>query len=109
MLLQLLRLRNILHELSLEGWKKKSETLIHIICEKVTSGNIIYTDEHKGYFKLGKFGFLHKSVCNKYNFVNPINGVHTQHVESFHNEMKLEIKRRKDIKTEVRQEFLDNF
>ncbi|KCZ74261.1 hypothetical protein H311_04775 [Anncaliia algerae PRA109] len=29
--------------------KQKSETLIHIIWEKVISGSIIYTDEHKGY------------------------------------------------------------
>ncbi|KCZ74415.1 hypothetical protein H311_04620 [Anncaliia algerae PRA109] len=68
---------------------KKSETLIPIICEKVSSGSIIYTDEHKGYSKLGEYGFLHKSVCHRYNFVNPINGVHTQQLESFHNEMKL--------------------
>ncbi|KCZ81057.1 hypothetical protein H312_01543 [Anncaliia algerae PRA339] len=88
---------------------KKSETLIHIIYKNVISGSIIYIDEHKCYFKLGNVGFLNKSVCRKYNFVNPIIGVHTQHVESFHNEMKLEIKRRKGIKTEERHEFLDNF
>ncbi|KCZ74656.1 hypothetical protein H311_04376 [Anncaliia algerae PRA109] len=88
---------------------KKSEILISIICENVINGSIIYTDKYKGYFKLGKFVLLHKSVFHKYNFVNPINGVHIQHVESFHNEMKLEIKRRKGIKTEERQEFLNEF
>ncbi|KCZ79396.1 hypothetical protein H312_03214 [Anncaliia algerae PRA339] len=42
---------------------------------------------------------------HKYNFVNPINDVRTQQIESFHNEMKLEIKRIKCIKTEEGKEF----
>lgn len=36
-------------------------------------------------------------------------GTNTQGVESFNNELKLEIKRRKGIETNLRQRFLDEF
>ncbi|KCZ76774.1 hypothetical protein H311_02221, partial [Anncaliia algerae PRA109] len=51
-----------------------------------------WTDEHKNYQKINKNGLLHQSVCHKYEFVNKTNGVNTQAVEAFHNELKLAIK-----------------
>lgn len=37
-------------------------------------------------------------VCRKYSFVDMNTGVHTQHIENFHNEMKMEIKKRKRMR-----------
>lgn len=88
---------------------KESATLIPIICRNVVSGTKIWTDEHKSYNKLSDVGFFHDSVCHKYFFVNKDSGTNTQAVESFNNALKLEIKRRKGIKTELRQAFLDEF
>ncbi|MGL6008787.1 MAG: hypothetical protein ACRC1D_04950 [Culicoidibacterales bacterium] len=51
-------------------------------------------------------GFIHNSVCHKYWFVNPENGVHTQHVESFNSYIKFQIKKRKGVKTYLRSSFL---
>jgi transposase-like protein len=84
---------------------KKQNTIVPIICAQVNSGSIIHTDEHDAYFKLSKFSFNHGTVCHKYEFVNSETGVHTQGIESFHNELKLEIKKRKGIKTENRVGF----
>ncbi|KCZ77900.1 hypothetical protein H311_01083 [Anncaliia algerae PRA109] len=88
---------------------KKAETLIPIICRQVASNSIIWTDEHRSYNSLHSFSYYHDSVCHKYMFVNHENGVNTQAVESFHNEMKLQIKRKKGILTENREEFLKEF
>lgn len=88
---------------------KESRTIIPIICEHVISGSSIHTDEHKSYKALVRNGFLHKTVCHKYEFVEKNSGIHTQHIESFHNSMKLEIKARKGIKTGFRNMFLTEF
>ncbi|KCZ77429.1 hypothetical protein H311_01561, partial [Anncaliia algerae PRA109] len=88
---------------------KKSETIIPLICSQVTPGSVIWTDEHRSYSSLNNIGFLHDSVCHKYEFVHKTNGVHTQFVESFHNQLKLEIKKRKGVQTNKRDIFLNEF
>jgi len=42
---------------------------------------LIVSDEWAAYSDLSQ-GFFHLTVCHKYNFVNPITGVHTQRIES---------------------------
>ncbi|KCZ79507.1 hypothetical protein H312_03107 [Anncaliia algerae PRA339] len=88
---------------------KKIETILPIIISQVMPGSLIWTDEHKNYHRLNKNGFLHQSVCHKYEFINKTNGVNTQAVESFHNELKSAIKKRKSVKTELRSDFLKEF
>jgi hypothetical protein len=61
------------------------------------------------YGKLNDIGYIHYIVCHKYEFVNRQSGVNTQAVESFNNELNLEIKRRKGILTTKRPEFLIEF
>lgn len=88
---------------------KQSATLIPIICDKVISGSTIYTDEFKSYISLAREGFVHKTICHKYMFVDSVNNVHTQAVESFNNCLKYEIKIRKGVLTEKRDFFLSEF
>jgi transposase-like protein len=88
---------------------KKEDTTIPIIIDKVVEGSIIWTDESKLYSRLGSVGYLHDTVCHKYEFVNSETGVNTQAVESFNNELNLEIKRKKGIATNKRPEFLEEF
>jgi len=85
---------------------KSSGILIPIIQKIVIPGSIIHTDEHKSYGVLTQKGYLHDTVCHKYNFKDPITGVHTQHVESYNNRLKLEIKKRKGIKSGHHQDSL---
>jgi transposase-like protein len=88
---------------------KKASTIIPIVCERVVSGSTIYTDEHPSYRSLVNNGYLHGTVCHKYYFVDPLTGIHTQAIESFHNEMKLKFKNQKGIKTENCCRFLSEF
>lgn len=88
---------------------KKASTIIPIIQSHVKEGSIIWSDEHKSYSSLNSLGYVHDTVCHKYEFVNNETGANTQAVESYNNELNLEIKRRKGIKTEKRPEFLVEF
>lgn len=88
---------------------KCANTLIPIICNQVAPHSKIWTDEHSSYNNLGNLEYVHESVCHKYEFVNSSTGVNTQAIESFHNELKLEIKKRKGILTNNRNEFLKEF
>lgn len=85
---------------------KSIQTILPIICERVFSNTIIHTDEHKSYQCLTRNGYIHKTVCHKYMFVDRINEVNTQAVESFNNVLKYEIKKRKGIRTCDRGKFL---
>ncbi|KCZ79584.1 hypothetical protein H312_03029, partial [Anncaliia algerae PRA339] len=55
------------------------------------------------------YSYIHNTVCHKYEFVNSSSGVNTQAVESFHNSLKLEIKRKKGVLTNFREVFLKEF
>ncbi len=48
---------------------KQASTLLPIICENVLSGSVIYTDEHRSYSRLTEEGFMHGTVCHKYNLL----------------------------------------
>ena len=72
---------------------------IPIINQVVKAGNIIHSDEWKTYRSLAdNDAYYYATVCHKYNFVDPISGVHTQHVESYNNRLKREIGARKRFK-----------
>ncbi|KCZ80784.1 hypothetical protein H312_01791 [Anncaliia algerae PRA339] len=88
---------------------KKENTIIPIICSQVASNTRIYTDEHKSYSNLRHYDYFHNTMCHKYEFVNSIINANTQAVESFNNCLKLDIKKRKGIKTEKRESFLNEF
>jgi transposase-like protein len=88
---------------------KTISTILPIICERVLGGSVIHTDEHRSYACLSRNGFVHGTVCHKYNFVERSTGVHTQHVESFNNCLKVEIKKRMGVLTSYRNEFLTEF
>ncbi|KAG0423786.1 hypothetical protein DMUE_6126, partial [Dictyocoela muelleri] len=88
---------------------KRADTIIPIICSQVANQSIIWTDEHRSYGNLSSFGFNHSTVCHKYEFINHSNGTNTQAVESFHNQLKLWIKKQKGVKTCCRARFLKVF
>ena len=78
---------------------KQQGTIVPIIAEQVLGGSRIHTDEHGAYCNLRHHNFTHGTVCHKYEFVNCETEVDTQAIESFHNELKLEIKRRAHSQT----------
>ncbi len=80
---------------------KSAEIPIPIICSQVASNSFIWTNEHRSYENLNQFICVHNIVCHKYEFISSKTGVNTQALESFNNAVKLEVKRRKEAKTEL--------
>ncbi|KCZ79182.1 hypothetical protein H312_03431 [Anncaliia algerae PRA339] len=77
---------------------KNESTILPIIISQIAENFVIWTDEFKSYITLINLGFRHKTICHKYEFFNSEIGVNTHTVESFNNELKLEIKKRRGIK-----------
>lgn len=85
---------------------RRAETLLPIIGRIVRQGSIISTDEFSSYLRLGEINnYVHQTICHKYNFVCPVTGVHTQHVESNNNKLKRAIKEANGL-TSVGRELL---
>ena len=63
---------------------RKATTMVPIIERIVRPGRFIHTNEAKAckLLKDCSHGYEHLSVCHKYNFVDPVTGIHTQNVES---------------------------
>lgn len=89
---------------------RTSRTLISIIERVVRPGSFIYSDEWPSYNSLKQNNnFEFGSVCHKYNFVNPTNGVHIQNAESYNNKIKMRIKAAKGINKKEHKVFLVEF
>jgi transposase-like protein len=89
---------------------RSSETMIPIIEKGVRAGTTIHTDEWKAYNPLtASEDFKHKKITHKYNFVDPITGVHTQNVESFNNKIKKDTKAQMGVRSSHRPMFLTFF
>ncbi|KAM0687923.1 hypothetical protein COBT_000826 [Conglomerata obtusa] len=56
---------------------KKTTTLIPILCANIASYMIIRTDEHKSYFTLSQYKYIHETVCHKDEIIT-YNCVHIQ-------------------------------
>lgn len=88
---------------------RSAGVLIPLICSTVRNGSTIYTDEFRTYGKLKDFNYVHKTVCHKYNFVDPLTGVHTQHVESCNNNLKHKICASRGVKKTFYKFFIIEF
>ncbi len=80
-------------------------TILPLICNQVIIESVIHTDEALCYSNPTNKGYIHKAVCHKYTFVNPVDGTQNQAVEYFNNCLKVEMKKRKGVKTEKRDDF----
>lgn len=89
---------------------RSAETLISNIEQVVRPRTHIQTDEWAGYRPLSQMNiFSHSTITHKYNFVDPITGVHTQQVESFNNKIKTDIKTQRGVRKNLRENFLSFF
>ncbi|KCZ78860.1 hypothetical protein H311_00096 [Anncaliia algerae PRA109] len=58
---------------------------------------------------MNSIGFIHGTVCHKYEFINKETRVNTQAIESFNNYLKYYIKMKKGIEPQRREHFLIEF
>ena len=75
--------------------RRNAENLPPIIESVVEKGSVFHSDEWRAYSQLKNCVFNLKTVNSSLHFVEPTNGVHTQHVESYKNTKK--IANKKDV------------
>ena len=76
--------------------RRNHQTLLPLIEEYIRPGSIIFSDMWAAYggIPLLPNGYQHFIVNHSRNFVNPLDGTHTQNVESMWQKLKAKAKRR---------------
>lgn len=76
---------------------RSAATLMKAVLEHIEEGSIIYSDSWRSYKteELNLAGFEHFKVNHRYNFIDPITGVHTQHIERLWGSAKWRNKRQR--------------
>lgn len=85
------------------------ETLFTIIRRLIVPGTTIHSDEAQVYVTLNQEGFIHKTVCHEENYVNPIDGTTTNHIENFWSHLKNYVHRLYGINSENLPLHLDEY
>ena len=63
--------------------RRNEATLLGIIQRQVQPGSILHTDQWAAYRQIQRqLGLNHRTVNQSLHFIDPVTGVHTQHVES---------------------------
>ena len=88
---------------------RNAATLLPIIQRCVNPGTEVHTDDWAAYRRVPALRNVsaHKVVVHRHNFVDPRTGVHTQEVESAWSQLKLGQKKRKGLRREDLQSYLD--
>ena len=89
--------------------RRDAATLLPIIQKCLHPGTEVHTDDWPAYRRIIGLPNVaaHRVVVHAHNFVNPRTGVHTQEVESSWSQLKLGQKRRKGVRKEDLQIYLD--
>ena len=91
--------------------QRTASTLLPIINAHVATGTEVHSDEWRAYQHVSSLPNVssHGVVNHSLTLVNPTNGVHTQHVESYWNSVKTKLKRMKGCHGEQLPSYLDEF
>ena len=90
---------------------RDAATLLPIIQQHVRPGTIIWSDEWAAYRRVQQLPSVsqHATVNHSIEFVSPLTGVHTQHVESYWNRVKTKFKRMKGVQETMLSSYLDEY
>ena len=89
--------------------RRDAATLLPIVQRCLVPGTDVHTDDWAAYHRLTGLPNVnaHQVVVHAHNFVDPRTGVHTQEVESAWSQLKLGRNRRKGLRREDLQSYLD--
>jgi hypothetical protein len=89
--------------------KRNAHTLLPIIERVCFPGTTIISDGWGAYPGIQEKGYEFNFVNHRENFVDPVSGAHTQHVESYWSKQKFRIKKMKGVRKEHLDEYLHEF
>lgn len=90
---------------------RNAATLLPIINSHVAPGTEVWSDEWSAYHNIGSLPNVstHKTVNHSVQFLDPVTGVHTNHIESYWNRVKSKLKRMKGCSKDLLDSYLDEF
>ena len=92
---------------------RDAATLLPIIRAHIAPGSIVHSDEWRAYSRVASIPAVasHSTVNHSIaiTFVDSTTGTHTQHIESFWNQVKLKLKRMKGCHSDQIPSYLDEF
>ena len=89
--------------------RRETATLLPIIMDHVLPGTTIHSYEWRAYSSLSRHGFSHSTVNHSLNFVDPVTGTHTQHVESYWSRAKRKLRRMHGTSDKLLPSYIDEF
>ena len=86
-------------------------TLLPIITAHLAPGTVVHSDQWRAYYRVGALPGVanHATVNHSVSFVDPVTGVHTQHIESYWNRAKVKLKRMRGCHADMLPGYLDEF
>ena len=89
--------------------RRDAMTLLPIINAHVAPGTVVHSDEWSAYRRVSALPNVasHGVVNHSINFVDPVTGVHTQHVESYWNSATQKLKNMKGCHRHHLASYLD--
>ena len=87
-------------------------TLLPIIQANTLPNTIIHSDDYATYrtaVSLLPNVAQHRIVNHSLHFVDPVTGVHTKHIESYWNRVKLKFKRMRGVDSDQLPSYIDEF
>ena len=71
---------------------RDAATLLPLIQAHVAPGTVVHSDQWQAYNRVANLPAVsvHQTVNHSVNFVDPVTGIHTQHIESYWNGVKSE-------------------
>ena len=90
---------------------RDARTLLPIIQAHVAPGTVVHSDQWRAYSQVANLPSVlnHQTVNHSINFVDPTTGVHTQHVESYWNRVKVKLKHMRGCHSQNIPQYLDEF
>ena len=90
---------------------RDAATLLPIINAHVAPGTEVWSDKWSAYNRVGSLPNVsqHRTINHSDNFVDPVTGVHTNHIESYWNRVKHKFKRMKGCSRTMLDGYLDEF
>ena len=89
---------------------RDAATLLPIINQHVNHGSSIHSDQWRAYASLQySSAFSYASVNHSLHFVDPVTGVHTQHVEGYWSRAKAKLKRMHGTSDDLLPSYLDEY
>ena len=89
--------------------RRDAATLLPLIQRYILSGTTIWSHEWTAYNCLAALGYPHQTVNHSQTYVNPLTGVHTNHIESRRNACKAKFKAHFGVQQDFIPTYLDEY